>query len=80
MKELNDKIYARAKLVSEKIGDPFKNTRKNLKPGWEFRLEIQIRYLRQQAKKLRRRKNEGISWDEKEQSNAIRTNDTTRRD
>ena len=48
--ELNDLIYAGAKLVCEKIGVPTKSTKKQSKPGWEFRLETQIKNLRKQAK------------------------------
>ena len=33
--ELNDLIYAGAKLVCEKIGVPSKSTKKQSKPGWE---------------------------------------------
>ena len=47
--KLNDLIYAGAKLVCEKIGDNRKS-----KPGWELRLESQIKGLRQQAKMLKR--------------------------
>ena len=62
--ELNELIYAGVKLVGEKIGVPRKNTNRNLKPGQDIRLEIQIRDQRQQAKTLRE-KNAGICWDEK---------------
>ena len=41
--ELNKLIYAGAKLVCEKIGVPSKSTKKQSKPGWEFRLETQIK-------------------------------------
>ena len=37
--ELNELIYAGAKLVCEKIGIPSKSTKKQSKPGWEIRLE-----------------------------------------
>ena len=40
---LNELIYARAKLVCEKIGIPSKSTKKKSKPGWEIRLETQIK-------------------------------------
>ena len=51
--ELNEVIYAEAKLVSDEIGVPLKNTNRNSKPGWEILLETQIRNLRQQAKMIR---------------------------
>ena len=38
--ELNELIYVGAKLVCEKIGIPSKSTKK---PGWEIRLETQIK-------------------------------------
>ena len=41
--ELNELIYAGAKLVCEKIGIPSKSTKKQSKPGWEIRLETQIK-------------------------------------
>ena len=42
--ELNDLMYARTKLVCEKKnGDPLKTTDRKLKPGWELRLESQIK-------------------------------------
>ena len=43
--ELNKLIYAGAKLVCEKIGIPRKCTKKESKPGWEIRLETQIKNL-----------------------------------
>ena len=39
--ELNELIYAGAKLVCENIGIPSKSTKKQSKPGWEIRLETQ---------------------------------------
>ena len=41
--ELNELIYAGAKLVCEKIGILSKNTKKESNPGWEIRLETQIK-------------------------------------
>ena len=41
--ELNELIYARAKLVCENIGIPSKSTKKQSKPGWEIRLGTQIK-------------------------------------
>ena len=41
--ELNELIYAGAKLVCEKIGFPSKSMKEKSKPGWEFRLETQIK-------------------------------------
>ena len=40
--ELNDLIYAGAKLACEKIGVPLKSTKKQPTPGWEVRLETKI--------------------------------------
>ena len=54
--ELNELIYAGAKLVCEKIGIPSKSTKKKSKPGWGIRLETQIKNLRKQAKMIRKRK------------------------
>ena len=41
--ELNELIYAGAKLVCEKIGILSKSTKKKSKPGWEFRLETLVK-------------------------------------
>ena len=51
--ELNELIYARAKLVCSKIGVPLKNADRNSKHGWEFKVEPYIIKQRQQAKILR---------------------------
>ena len=59
--ELNDLIYAGAKLVCEKIGVPSKSTKKQSKPGWEVQLDTQIKNLRKQAKMVRQ-KDPGICW------------------
>ena len=41
--ELNELIYTGAKLVCKKIGIPSISTKKQSKPGWEIRLETQIK-------------------------------------
>ena len=41
--ELNKLIYAGVKLVCDKIGIPQRNPNKNIKPGWEIRLERKIK-------------------------------------
>ena len=43
--ELNKLIYAGVKLVCEKIGIPAKSSKKKSKPGWEIRLETQIKKI-----------------------------------
>ena len=43
--ELNEQIYAGAKLVYERIGVLSKITKKQSKPGWEIRLETQIKKI-----------------------------------
>ena len=48
-------IYAGAKLVCEKIGVPSKSTKKQSKPGWEARLETQIKIFRKQAKMVKQK-------------------------
>ena len=69
--ELNELIYEEAKLVCDKIGARLKNTNRNSKPGWEIRLETQIRNL-QQGQMMRHRKNAGIFWDEKEKATQVK--------
>ena len=48
--ELNELIYAGAKLVSDKIETPQRNSNRNAKLGWEMRIEVQIKKLQQKAK------------------------------
>ena len=48
--ELNELIYAGAKLVCVKIGILSKITKEKSKPGWEFRLETQIKNPTKTAK------------------------------
>ena len=52
--ELNELIYAGANLVCENIGIPSKSTKKQQKPGWEIRLESQIKILRKKARMMER--------------------------
>ena len=49
--ELNELIYAGAKLVCEKIRIPSKSTKEKSKPGWEFRLETQIKKIYENRQK-----------------------------
>ena len=58
--ELNELIYAGAKLDCENIGIPSKSTKKQSKPGWEIRLETQIKKQRKQARMIRKRGTEII--------------------
>ena len=41
--ELNKRIYAEGKIVCEKLGIPSKSMKKESKPGWEIRLETDIK-------------------------------------
>ena len=66
--ELNELIYAGAKLVCEKTGIPSKSTKEKSKPGWELRLETQIRNLRKQAKMIKQKKAHGIIRNRKEKA------------
>ena len=75
--ELNDLIYTGAKFVCTKIGVPLKTTDRKSKPGWEIRLESQIRKLRQQAKIQKR--NMKI-YSEKMGKSTTKTKSTTQRD
>ena len=60
--ELNELIYAVAKLVCDEIGVSQKEYNR------EIRLETQIRNLRHQAKMSRKRKNVEICLDEKKKA------------
>ena len=60
--ELNELIYADAKLVCEKIGIPSKSTKKQWKPEWEIRLETQIKKLRKQVRMIKKERR----WNKRE--------------
>ena len=65
--ELNELIYAGAKLVCEKIGIPSKSTKKKSKPGWEIRLETQ-KTLRKQARMIKQMRDAEICRNRKEKA------------
>ena len=69
--ELNELIYAGAKLVCEKIVF-LKNTNGNSKPEWEIWLDTQKRNLRQKANRIRQRKNVGNCWEKKEKVKQVK--------
>ena len=75
--ELNELIYAGAKLVCEKIGIPSKRTKKPSRAGWEIRLETQIKNLRKQARIIKKRGTEK-SGNKKEQATQEKNNSATR--
>ena len=52
--KLNGLIYAGAKLVCGKIGITSKNTKELSKPGWEIRLETQIKNLQKQTRMIKK--------------------------
>ena len=66
--ELNELIYAGAKLVNNKISVPLKNTKRNSKYVWKIWLERQINI--QEVKMKRQRNNAGTCWDEKKKSHS----------
>ena len=74
--ELNELIYAGAKLVCEKIGVPSKSTKKQSKPGWEIRLETQIKKTTKtdQNGKTERSWNK---WEKSGKDNTRKNNSTT---
>ena len=45
--ELNELIYAGAKLVCDKIGISLRNQKRNIKSGWEIRPEVKVKKLGQ---------------------------------
>ena len=53
------------KLVCDKIGVPLRTLNRNKKPGWEIRLEEQVKKLQQHVKVLRKEEHKGICWNEK---------------
>ena len=85
--ELNELIYAGAKLVYEKIGIPSKNTKKPPKPLWEIQLETQIKIstktgqngktkrswnMSEENGKDNTRKNSSTTWGNKPESSGER--------
>ena len=74
--ELNELIYAGAKLVYEKFGIYWKGPKKQSKPGWKIRLGTQITKLRKQARMIKRERR----WNKREQkgtSDTRKNNSTT---
>ena len=70
MTKLNDLIYTRTKLVSDKIGIPQGNANRNKffkNVGWEMSLEGQIKKLRKPTKEQRKEKYTGNEKNEKRQ-------------
>ena len=66
--ELNELIFAGAKLVCENIRIPLKSRKKKSKPGWEIRLETQIQNLRKQTKMIKEKRDTGICGNRKEKA------------
>ena len=73
MTELNELIYAGAKIVCEKIGILSKSTKEKSKPGWKFRLETQIKNPRKQAKMIKQKKDAGTIRNRKRKNNTGKT-------
>ena len=73
--ELNELIYAGAKLVCEKIGIPSKSTKKKSKPRWEIRLETKIKNLRKQTKMIKQMWRWNM-WEQKGKGNTSKNNST----
>ena len=59
--ELNNLIYAEAKLVHDRTGISQRNSNKNTKPGWEIRPERQIKKQHESRKILKKEK---YTWNE----------------
>ena len=75
--ELNELIYAGAKLVCENIAIPLKSTKKQSKPGWEIQLETQIKKIRKQARMIKKKERRWNKWGEKGTGNTRKNNSTT---
>ena len=72
--ELNDLIYAGAKLVCGKIGVSSKKTKKESKIRGEIRVETQVRKQRQQAKILKQAKNLRLCSDKQRKARRLEQN------
>ena len=75
--ELNDLINAVAKLVCEKIGVPSKSTEKQSKPGWEVRLETQIKKKSTKTGQILKQKDPGICGKRMKKTTREKNNSTT---
>ena len=56
--ELNEQTYARANLVSGKIGIPSRNLNRITKHGWKIKLEWQMKKLQYEGKWIRKNTSE----------------------
>ena len=72
--ELNELIYAGAKLVCEKIGIPSKSTNEKSKQDRKFKAD---KNLRKQAQMKNQRKNAGIYWNKKEKATQKKNSNKT---
>ena len=80
--ELKELRYSGMKLVCDKISVPLRNSNRNTKPGWEIRLEVQVKKFRQ-VKMLRReiiREHASKCREEKTKKKAGKSNHATWRD
>ena len=69
-----------AKLAYEKIRIPSKSTKKQSKPGWEIRLETQIKKIKKNLRKqpkMVKQKYPGICGNRMEKDNTRKNNSTT---
>ena len=63
--------------IVRKLGSPQKARKKKSKPGWEFRLETQIKNLRKQTKMIKQKKDAGIIRNKNEMTTRGKTCNTT---
>ena len=75
--KLSELIYAGAKLVYEKMGIPPKSTKKKSKPGWEIRLDTQMKNLRKQAKIKKKGKTRAHVETKRNRQHQKKNNNTT---
>ena len=74
--ELNQLIYAGEKLVCEKIGIPSISTKKQSKPGWEIRLEMQIKKSTKTGQNGKTKRSWNM-WKQNGNDNTRKNNSTT---
>ena len=75
--ELNELIYAGAKLVCEKIGIPSKSMKEKSKPGWEIRLETQIKKSTKTGQNDKTKQRRWNMLEQKGKGNTRKNNSTT---
>ena len=77
MTELNELIYARAKLVCEEIGIASKTRKEKSKPRWEIRLETLIKKSTKTSQNDKTKERRWKMYEQKRKGNTRKNKNTT---